>query len=96
MVESREERILRRIRAIPVGFVCTYGDIDPVAPRLVGLVLARTHERVPWHRVVRANGTVAKGAGQLERLRREGVPLRGDGVDLRRARLPDVVNPQSR
>jgi alkylated DNA nucleotide flippase Atl1 len=38
--------------------------------------------------VVRADGSAAKGKRQLELLRREGVPMRGDRVDLRRARLP--------
>lgn len=85
---AREDRILERIRAIPKGFVRTYGDIDPAAPRMVGRVLATTRVDVPWHRVVRADGSVAKGARQLDRLRREGVPLRGDRVDLRQARIP--------
>jgi alkylated DNA nucleotide flippase Atl1 len=90
MVQStmRDERIIERIRAIPVGFVRTYGDIEPHAPRMVGRVLATTNERLPWHRVVRADGSVAKGARQLRLLRREGVPLVGDRVDLRKARLP--------
>jgi alkylated DNA nucleotide flippase Atl1 len=30
-VEPRTERIIRRVRAIPPGFVRTYGDIDPRA-----------------------------------------------------------------
>ena len=34
-----------------------------------------------------ADGSAPLGAEQLERLRREGVPLRGDRVDLDRARL---------
>jgi alkylated DNA nucleotide flippase Atl1 len=87
--DERRTRILERVRAIPKGFVRTYGDIDQAAPRLVGHVLASTHEDLPWHRVVRADGTVAKGAAQLARLRREGVPLIGDRVDLRDARLPE-------
>ena len=84
---SREDRIVERIRAIPKGFVRTYGDIDPGAPRLVGRVLSATHEKLPWHRVVHADGTVAMGARQLELLRREGVALRGGRVDLRSARV---------
>jgi methylated-DNA-protein-cysteine methyltransferase related protein len=87
--DEREARILERIRAIPEGFVRTYGDIDPAAPRLVGRVLAFTHEELPWHRVVRADGTVAKGERQLALLRREGVPLHGDRVDLGAARIPE-------
>ncbi|HXC78988.1 MAG TPA: MGMT family protein [Candidatus Acidoferrum sp.] len=87
-LDLRAARILSRVRAIPVGFVRTYGDIDPKAPRLVGHILATTRERLPWHRVVRADGSVAKGARQRKLLVREGVPMRGDRVDMRIARLP--------
>jgi methylated-DNA-protein-cysteine methyltransferase related protein len=85
--EARTERILERIRAIPEGFVATYGDIDPHAPRKVGQVLATTRAKVPWHRVVRADGSVAKGAKQLRLLREEGVPLKGRRVVLAVARM---------
>jgi methylated-DNA-protein-cysteine methyltransferase related protein len=85
--QSRDERIAERVRAIPEGFVRTYGDIDPRAPRRVGLVLSRTHG-IPWHRVVRADGSLPKGASQRRLLLREGVPMRGERVDLGQARLP--------
>jgi methylated-DNA-protein-cysteine methyltransferase related protein len=85
--ESRRERIVERVQAIPEGFVRTYGDIDPAAPRLVGLVLSRTHG-IPWHRVVRADGSLPKGTAQRRLLLREGVPMRGQRVDLAEARLP--------
>ena len=84
--QARTRRILARIRAIPRGSVETYGGIDPVAPRLVGRVLAKTDADVPWHRVVRVDGSVAKGERQLALLRSEGVPLRGNRVDFRRLR----------
>jgi methylated-DNA-protein-cysteine methyltransferase-like protein len=86
--DSRVERILARVREIPKGFVRTYGDIDPDAPRLVGRVLAATDEELPWHRVVRADGSLAKGRRQRALLYREGVPMRGNRVDLGQARLP--------
>ena len=93
---SRAERILARVRAIPEGFVQTYRDVDPDAPRYGGRVLAEHHragerssnENIPWHRVVRADGSVPLGAPQIALLRQEGVPLTGERVDLRRARLP--------
>ena len=88
---ARVERILARIRAIPRGLVQTYGDIDPAAPRLVGHVLATTDQNVPWHRVVRSDGTMAVGRRQRELLRREGVPMRGDRVDMRRAHWPTLT-----
>ena len=89
---SREARIIERIRAIPEGCVRTYGDIDPRAPRLVGRVLATTKEDVPWHRVVRADGSLTQGRRQQELLLREGVPMRGGRVDLRDARLPSYLS----
>ncbi len=85
--KTREALIVERVRAIPEGFVRTYGDIDRAAPRVVGRVLATTHEDLPWHRVVRSDGTVPKGEHQRKRLRREGVLFRGERVDLSQARL---------
>ena len=83
---TRSDLILARIRAIPAGSVETYGDIEPTAPRLVGHVLATTTEDVPWHRVVRADGSLARGPRQAEKLRAEGVPMRGDRVDFTQLR----------
>jgi methylated-DNA-protein-cysteine methyltransferase related protein len=83
----RAEKILEAVRAIPEGFVRTYGDVDPDAPRLVGRVLSTTHD-VPWHRVVRADGTLPLGEAQRAMLADEGVPMRDGRVDLARARLP--------
>jgi methylated-DNA-protein-cysteine methyltransferase-like protein len=88
--DERAERVLARVRAIPPGFVRTYGDVSPGAPRFAGSVLFAYHDPdVPWYRVVRADGTLAKGADQRRRLLREGVPFRGERVDMRAARLPD-------
>jgi len=86
--DERIARILAGVRAIPEGWVRTYGDLDPAAPRLVGRVLRETTADVPWHRVVRADGSLAVGGEQELRLRREGVPIRGGRVVLRDARLP--------
>jgi methylated-DNA-protein-cysteine methyltransferase related protein len=86
--ELRAARIIELVRAIPEGFVRTYSDIDPRAPRLVGRVLATTSEALPWHRVVRADGTAPMGRRQLDLLRREGVPIRRGRIDLAEVRLP--------
>lgn len=86
----RASVILERIRRVPPGFVTTYGDVSPGAPRLTGQVLRTcSDETVPWWRVVRSDGTVAKGERQLALLRAEDVPLRGPArVDLAAARIP--------
>jgi methylated-DNA-protein-cysteine methyltransferase related protein len=87
---SREQQILEAVRAIPEGFVRTYGDLSPGAPRLAGTVLANTDADVPWWRVVRADGSLPVGARQRERLDQEGVPLlpgKRERVDMRVARM---------
>ncbi len=85
-VEAAE--ILARVSAIPPGRVATYGDVTPHAPRLAGRVLSQSLDPgVPWHRVVRADGTLAKGDRQAERLTAEGVPVVAGRVDLARFRI---------
>jgi len=88
-VSARADRVLHRIRDTPEGFVRTYGDVSPGAPRFAGTVLAGCEDPgVPWHRIVRADGSLAKGERQRALLEAEGVPFRGTRVDLRVARLP--------
>ncbi len=90
MAADRASQILERIRATPEGFVRTYGDVSPGAPRLAGAVLSECHDpALPWHRIVRADGSLAKGRRQRRLLSREGVPFRGQRVDMRVARLPE-------
>jgi methylated-DNA-protein-cysteine methyltransferase related protein len=81
--------ILERIRRVPPGFVTTYGDVSPGAPRLTGRVLsALTDDDVPWWRVVRSDGSLAVGPRQRALLLAEDVPMRGARVDLAAARIP--------
>jgi len=85
---SREELVLQRIRDTPEGFVRAYGDVSPGAPRFAGTVLSGNHDPdLPWWRIVRADGSLAKGARQRALLDAEGVPFRGERVDMRVARL---------
>ena len=91
MRPERYEQILARVRSTPPGFVRTYGDISPGAPRVAGAVLHDCDDpSVPWHRIVRADGSLAVGAKQRRLLEREGVPFRGSRVDMRAARLPEL------
>jgi methylated-DNA-protein-cysteine methyltransferase related protein len=85
----RVEEVLRRVRSVPAGFVTTYGDLSPGAPRFAGAVLSRSHDpTLPWQRVVRADGSLAKGERQRRLLEAEGVPFRGQRVDMGRAWIP--------
>lgn len=91
---TAKERIHLVVATIPAGSVSTYGDIAafaglPRRARLVGRTLRQlsTGSRLPWHRVVRADGRIApRGGGEDEQQRRleaEGIPVRGHRVDLK-------------
>jgi alkylated DNA nucleotide flippase Atl1 len=87
------EQVLSAVESIPPGQVCAYSDLAELVgrggPRQIGQVMARYGAGVPWWRVVRADGRPARGLEEqaLARLRAEGTPLRGDRVDLVRARF---------
>ncbi|GLY68258.1 MGMT family protein [Amycolatopsis taiwanensis] len=89
MDEELHERVREVIATVPPGKVATYGDIAAIAgapsPRLVGRILAEDGADLPWHRVLRANGTPAPHLAhrQLELLRAEGVLADGQRVNLR-------------
>ncbi len=79
--------VLARVRAIPPGRVAAYGEVTPGAPRLAGRILhASLEPDLPWHRVVRADGSLAKGLRQKELLVAEGVRFVGERVDMARFR----------
>jgi alkylated DNA nucleotide flippase Atl1 len=90
--EELHERIRDLVKAIPSGRVASYGDIAALAsaptPRLVGRILSEDGHDLPWHRVLRANGTPAPGLArrQLELLRAEGVLADGERVSMREYR----------
>lgn len=85
---DRDRLILQRVRATPAGFVRTYGDVSPGAPRRAGAVLFHCQDPdLPWHRIVRADGSLAKRRRQRRLLQREGVPFQGEKVDMRVARM---------
>ena len=90
-------RIVELIKGIPEGKVSSYGSIALKAGlrnggRQTARVLHSLSEKhaLPWHRVIRSDGSIAleEGAGrelQIELLRVEGVEVSPDGkVDMRR------------
>ncbi|MEU5693738.1 MGMT family protein [Actinosynnema sp. NPDC020468] len=97
MDEQLHEKIRDTVRSIPAGSVATYGDVADLArapsPRLVGHVLNEDGHDLPWHRVLRANGTCAPHIAeeQLQRLRSEGVLDDGGKVNLRKYRWAEAV-----
>ena len=82
MDEETVERVRAVVLAIPPGETSTYGEVAeragiPGRSRLVGRILAEDGRDVPWHRVLRANGTCAPhiAVEQSARLRVEGILL---------------------
>jgi methylated-DNA-protein-cysteine methyltransferase related protein len=81
--------IFARIRRVPPGFVTTYGDLTPGAPRLSARALSRGHpDDVPWWRVVRSDGSLTQGERQRQRLMEEDIPFRRGRVVIAEVRIP--------
>jgi methylated-DNA-protein-cysteine methyltransferase related protein len=93
--EEYVEEVLALVERIPEGRVMSYGAIaDALAERSgrnsarqVGTIMARHGGAVPWHRVVTSAGRLVPGHEQeaRQRLLADGVPLKGDHVDMSRA-----------
>jgi methylated-DNA-protein-cysteine methyltransferase-like protein len=88
-------RIMEQILAVPKGKVSSYRDIAlkaglPNGARQTVRVLHSMSEKhnLPWHRIIRSNGSIALGEGegrelQISLLRAEGVKVSPDGkVDM--------------
>ena len=83
------ERVRGVVAAIPAGSVLAYGQVAaraglPGRARLVGRILAEDGDDLPWHRVLRADGTPTPhlATEQLSRLRDEGVLAEGGRVPM--------------
>lgn len=88
MAPTTPQTIYDRVRRVPPGYVTTYGDLCPGAPRHAGRALSQMPQDVPWWRVVRSDGTWPKGDEQRARLLAEDVPIRGRRVVMAEARIP--------
>lgn len=97
------ERVIAVIKAIPAGYVMTYGQIAEEAgsrrgARQVVRILHSMSEKhdLPWHRVVNARGEIALGEGeagysQKLSLESEGVVFGlGGRIDLNKYRYVDL------
>ena len=93
MDEDYAELVLSAVEHIPPGRVATYKDIAEIVgrggPRQVGNVMAKFGGGVPWWRVVRADGRPARSLEErgLKLLRADQTPIKGDRVDMARARF---------
>jgi len=87
MDEQVVERVRAVVRAIPRGETRSYGQVAAEAglrsPRLVGRILTEDGHDLPWHRVLRADGTCAPHLAREQSAR-----LRAEGVLLVDGRLP--------
>jgi methylated-DNA-protein-cysteine methyltransferase-like protein len=96
-VTETTRKIIEQILAVPKGRVSSYRDIAvkaglPNGARQTVRVLHSMSEKygLPWHRIIRSNGSIAleEGAGrelQITLLRDEGVEVSAEGrVDMGR------------
>lgn len=86
------QEVREQVAQIPAGRVASYGDVAArlgIGPRQVGRAMTLLDDGIPWWRVVHADGRPATcHDGQaIGLLTQEGTPLRGDRVDMTRARM---------
>jgi methylated-DNA-protein-cysteine methyltransferase related protein len=84
------QKISAMILQVPKGQVASYAQIGEAAgfvrsARLVARVLRDPGMELPWWRIVRADGSCAV-AGQLARLKSEGIIVKNVRIDMRRYR----------
>jgi alkylated DNA nucleotide flippase Atl1 len=89
-----DEAVFDVVERIPLGRVSSYGAVGRligIGPRRVARALSSGGGAVPWHRVVRADGSAADPVRvrQLELLAGEGVPIRNGRVDMSAVGWPD-------
>jgi methylated-DNA-protein-cysteine methyltransferase-like protein len=101
-------RIWQVVALIPPGKVSTYGDVAkyaglPGGARRVGFALKNLPEdtRIPWHRVVNAQGRISLPGGsnaqsrKVKRLEAEGIEFdHGRISDFHSARLDPMASSQ--
>lgn len=80
------------VRRIPAGQVVTYGQVATLvgrarSARAVGGAMGRCPDDVPWHRVVNAQGAIARRRRQSGMLTQR-IRLEQEGIRLRRGRVP--------
>lgn len=87
--EDFKQKVYDLVAQIPEGKVTNYGRIAtacgrPRAARTVGQIAHWGPEELPWHRVVKKDGSLAHGYtwggldGQKQALEAEGIEVNGD------------------
>lgn len=96
--ESLNDCVLKVIADTPKGKVVSYGQVAvicscPGAARQVGQIAHFGPSYLPWHRLVKANGSMASGfvpggpTNQMQLLKEEGIEFIYDKVNMNRHQL---------
>ena len=92
MEESFFKRVYQIVERVPCGKVASYGQIarmagSPRAAKQVGYAMRRCPSELPWHRIVRANGSIAVGVCESfcrAMLEAEGISFLANGkIDIK-------------
>lgn len=96
-----DEAVWQIVAAIPSGQVMAYGEIAKAAgfprhARMVSKAMSRSTNKLPWHRVVRSDGSLAFALESQEyetqktRLIREGAAVLNGKVSVVQTELDDL------
>lgn len=100
--EKFETAVWEIVSAIPKGYVMGYGEVAKAAgyprhSRMVSKAMSHSPETLPWHRVIKSDGTIAFPVNspfyieQTARLKEEGVQVTAEKVSAPRSKAePDL------
>lgn len=97
MTATFDEKVWAVVAAIPPGQVMSYGEVAKAAgfprhARMVSRAMGRSVRKIPWHRVVRSDRTLAFPA-ESEYFETQKTLLESEGVVLLSGKIVET-NPQ--
>lgn len=89
-----DRAVWETVSAIRPGYVMSYGDVARAAgfprhARMVSKAMSRSSVPLPWHRVVKSDGTLAFSPGS-EAYNRQKALLEQDGVALHKGKVAAI------
>ncbi len=98
--KSFDKSIWDVVSQIAVGRVMSYGEVARAAgyprhARMVARAISRSEEKLPWHRVVKSDRTIAFETGS-EPYKKQLILLLNEGVHIKEGKVVPVTSDKDR
>ena len=98
--KSFDKSIWEVVSQIAVGRVMSYGEVARAAgyprhARMVARAMSRSEEKLPWHRVVKSDRTIAFETGS-EPYKKQQALLLNEGVHIKEGKVIPITSDKNR